>query len=544
MDGQRMHILYEHADAMGSVLLGMLDQFKRFSEQTVPTAAVLCTDKQLRTEADRLFTVRGDMTVRTFVTETGISEEDIYGAMLSDAVIVCTRAKTLAPESLYELMQKLSDIGKQTFVIVAGWNGLIRTKEMAHQRIEKVRKAFDFARIVEIVNVYESPQEGFVRFEEAADRIADSISARWRQLHMEQEENLYGYVKKQVRAFYQRSRIKIRETLERINSAETVVMYKEASYLVSFGNLAVNLQDVAEEVGEAAKGISYGMFCEEETGDFIEDIFNRSGVQAQKFAKKYLLEELQKRLDRCRKRSDEKIQLAIRGRISECMREMQGICERMYGLPFLPRESLDRLCAACQNKDPLQQIAERYDAIPEKLIDDVAERIPAKVREYAYELTIPVKVRDSAKEVLEKLRRKYLDEEESDETGTKEHTDGTEEGQPEQTGEESAEAKTPESALEQVGEEAQNRKETSGEDEGMNEASRMLEAFREDIKGLIAYSQTACVSIAWKCADSIRKDIEEFTKRELKCYFGGIISEMEAMEAAMNDLLSAYSLEV
>ena len=67
MDKSRINLLCKHIDIMDIKLISMIESFKNYSEKTIPCVSVLCTENELRSEVDRLFTVREDMIVNSFV---------------------------------------------------------------------------------------------------------------------------------------------------------------------------------------------------------------------------------------------------------------------------------------------------------------------------------------------------------------------------------------------------------------------------------------------------------------------------------------------
>ena len=110
--------------------------------------------------------------------------------MLCDALVVCTRAKNIAPKGLYDLLKHISCLEKQVFVVLAGWESIERNVAMAKARSERVSVEFEFARIMDVTCVFNTPCEGFSSWDNAFDSLAFHFSEKCEMLHHDQDERV------------------------------------------------------------------------------------------------------------------------------------------------------------------------------------------------------------------------------------------------------------------------------------------------------------------------------------------------------------------
>lgn len=527
MDNIRMNILFEHIGMMDNKLVAMLENYKNYSEQTRPTICVLCSDNKLRAEVDKAFTVREDMYIDVIVTSEEVTGDVKYKALLSDALVVCTRAKNIAPKGLYDLVKHISKLDKQMYVILAGWESIERSEKMAKSRSERVAVEFDFARIMDVTNVFSTPCGGFSTWDNAFDSLSLHLSEKFEVLHNNQDEKIYSYLLKYIEDFYTSARTEINKEIAILNNAERVVMAKQNYYGVRFSNLAVSVQNVVDSVRASIDDVSYYDIVDDEKNETLTDIYTRSGVEAQKYAKSFLIQEYKKRVNSLKDNSNEKVRIDNESCVAECINEMDALRCDISKLNYLPEYLVERLKTECEERSELEKIINRYETSAKTLIDNILVRIPAKVGEYRYEMKYSVEARDTGKDLLGMAKnaiRDFLSEEKNSESdSSKEESNKTNS------------VKIP--SDEDIKKEIQKG---VGED---NDESLMLDRFQSDIEQLIFYSRNACGEMAQDCAKIIKQDMEMFAESILKIYFGSIIKEIQSMQTEMSKILEEYYLE-
>ena len=541
MDNIRMNTLFEHIGMMDKKLVSMLENYKNYSEQTRPSICVLCSDNNLRAEVDKTFTVREDMSIDVFVTSEEVTDEMKFKALLSDAVVVCTRTKNIAPKGMYDLVKHISKLDKQMYVILAGWESIERSEKMAKSRSERVSVEFEFARIMDVTNVFSSPCEGFSTWDNAFDSLSLHLSEKYDVLHNNQDEKVYNYLLKYIEDFYTSARTEINKEIAILNNAERVIMAKQDYYGVRFSNLAVSVQDVVDSVRASIDDVSYYDIVDDEKNETLTDIYTRSGVEAQKYAKNFLAQEYKRRVNSLKDNSNEKVRIDNESCVAECINEMDALRCDISKLNYLPEYLVEQLKTACEERSELEKIINRYETSAKTLIDNILSRIPAKVGEYRYEMKYSVEARDTGKDLLGMAKNAIRDF----------FSDGKKE--PSDTDKNDSEKKNSEAdSSKEENKKANSAKITSDEDikkeiqKGVgedNDESLMLDRFQSDIEQLIFYSRNACGEMAQDCAKIIKQDMEMFAESILKIYFGSIIKEIQGMQTEMSKILEEYYLE-
>lgn len=515
MDDLRMNRLFEHIDKMDKDLVSMLENYKNYSEQKMSTVCVLCSDNKLRAEVDKVFTIRENILVNVIVTSEDIATDDKYKAMLCDAVVVCTRAKNIAPKGLYDMVKHISQLDKQVFVILAGWESIERNEKMAKSRAERVSVEFDSARIMDVTNVFNMSCEGFKNWEDAFNSLGLYFCEKYEALHLEQDEKIYNYLMRYIDDFYTNARTKINRESAILNNAEKIAMAKQDYYVVRFSNIAVSVQDVVDTIRNSLEDVSYYDIVDDDKNESLTDKYSRNGSEAQKYAKFFLTNEYKKRVDKLKNNSNEKVKTDNETCVAECVNEMNALADDLLKLTYIPGGMVDKFRTICNETEELEKIVKRYELSSKILLENVTDRIPAKVGEYRYEMKYSVEVRDKGKEFwgITKSAIKDLLSEERESEPTDDSTD--------------------EKRIDLIEENIGNE-----DDDAM-----MLDKFQNDVEQLIFYSRNACGEMAQDCAKNIKQDMEKFANSILKIYFGNIIKEIESMQNEMSKILEEYYLE-
>lgn len=510
MDDLRMNKLFEHIDKMNKCMISMLENYKKFSEQKIPTVCVLCSDNKLRAEVDKAFTNRTDLCIDVIITSEDINDNDKYKVVMCDALVVCTRAKNIAPKGLYDIMKYISHLDKQIFVILAGWESIERNEKMAKLRAERVSVEFESNRIMDVTNVFNASCEGFKTWDNTFDSLALYFLGKFEMLHFDQDEKIYNYLLRYLENFYMNARTEINKEIAILNNFEKLVMAKQDYYGVRFSNLSVSVQDVVDSVRGLIEDVSYYDIIDDDRNETLTDIYSRSGVEAQKYAKEFLAKEYKKRVNVLKNNSNEKVRADNERCVMECINEMSALLDEISKLSYLPKDLVDSLRVACDEKNELERIVNCYESSTKTLIDNILDRIPAKVYEYRYQMKYSIEIRDTGKE-LWGLGKNVIKDCLSDDT-------------------------------KDIASEELREKIEKGICEEDNK-SLMLDRFQSDIEQLICYSQNACGEMAHDCAKNIKQDMEKIADSILEIYFGAIIKKIENMQIEMDKILEEYYLE-
>lgn len=243
-----MDVLYKQARNMDSSLIDILDNYKNFSESTQPVVTVLCTDNKLRQDMDMLFSSRSDVIAKVYGTYDEQAKENEYNTLLSDVVVVCTKAKTISPKGLYDAVQAINKVNKPIYVLLAGWESLPKTPEMLKQRAERVNTEFMFARIIDVTNVFSKPANGMELYEDAVQSLCLHFNQNRERMHADQDEALYKYVKAYVADYYTRARTEINDEISKLNDCEGKVVAKQNYYKTKFTFLEVRFQEIVDKI--------------------------------------------------------------------------------------------------------------------------------------------------------------------------------------------------------------------------------------------------------------------------------------------------------
>ncbi len=539
MEDLRMNRLFNHIDKMDKDLVSMLENYKNYSQKKTPTICVLCSDNKLRAEVDKAFTPKSDLCIAVVVTSEEVNEEEKNIAILCDAIVICTRAKNIAPKGLYDLVKYISRFDKQLFCILAGWESIERSTKMADTRAERVLAEFPFSRIVSVTNVFSESCDGFTTWDNAFDSLTSYFCEKFELLHRGQDEKIYNYILEYVEDFYTNVRTKINKEIAGLNKAERTAMTKQDYYVVRFSNLAVNVQEVVDSVRTSIEDVSYYDIVDDETNENLTDIYSRSGVEAQKFAKAFLIKEYSKRIAKLKDHSNEKFRMNIENCLEECVNEMDALLGEISKLKFLPQSLVKSLKMACEEKKDLEKILDRYESSATTLIDAILNRVPAKVGEYRYEMGYSIEVIDTGKDLLGIAKNTIKDlMAENEKDDDKQRKEVFYKAVLNNAGIKIEKTKTTDGSIDEMSRE---RIEKVNDDE--NDESLMLDRFQSDIEQLIFFSRNACGEMAQDSARIIKQDLEEFAEGVLKLYFGAIIKEIECMQTEMSKICEEYYLE-
>lgn len=501
MDEQRMAFLYKQAQSMDSSLIDMLDNYKRYSESTQPVVAVLCTDNKLRQDMEMLFSSRSDVIAKVYGTYDEQAKENEYNTLLSDVVVVCTKAKTISPKGLYDAVQAINKVNKPIYVLLAGWESLPKTPDMLKQRVERVNTEFMFARIVDVTNVFSKPMNGMELYEDAVQSLCLHFNQNRERLHADQDEALYKYVKTYVADYYTRARTEINEEISKLNECEGKVIAKQNYYKTKFTFLEVRFQEIVDKIKRELDDISYYDISDISSGQTLSEIYNESGSKAQTCAKKYIIEEMQRRIRLLDEKKDNSIQMAAESIVVECLSETTGICDNISKMKYISETDIALLRETCQNDDDISKIPMRYGEYMNVYLEEVIKRVPAKVNEYEYGMNSSIKLRDIGKKASD-YAKSLISEQDVD--------------------------------LEDV--------KLAPEKTADSDNALMINKFQKDVEGMIQNAQNSVLAMAQDSLRNIKKDIEQTCSDILRKYFEGIYQSIVTISTNMEKTLSEFNM--
>lgn len=503
MDEQRMDVLYKQVQNMDSSLIDILDNYKKYSESTQPVVTVLCTDNKLRQDMDMFFSSRSDIIAKVYGTYNEQAKENEYNTLLSDVVVVCTKAKTISPKGLYDAVQAINKVNKPIYVLLAGWESLSKTPEMLKQRAERVKTEFMFARIVDVTNVFSKPANGMELYEDAVQSLCLHFKQNFKRLHADQDEALYKYVKAYVADYYTRARTEINNVISKLNDCECKVVAKQNYYKTKFIFLEVRFQEIVDKIKREIDDISYYDITDDSGDQTLSEIYKEGGSKAQTYAKKFIIEEMQRRIRQLDEKKDNFIRMSAESIVAECLSEMMGICDHVSKLKYISETDIVLLREICQNDDDISKIPIRYGEYMNVYLEEVIKRIPAKVKEYEYGMNSSIKVFDIGKKAS-KYAKDLISEKDDD---------------------------------------YENPENSAPEKQDDNDDAMMINKFQNDVEGMIQNAQNSVLAMAQDCLRNIKKDIEQTCSDILKKYFEGIYKTLVTISANTEKTLSEFDME-
>ncbi len=518
MEENKKNSLRKHYDSMGLELTSLIDKYCQFVDEPVPRISIVCTDMNVRYEASKALTERDDVFFQTYLASEEINIEDQNSIIFCDAIIVCTRAKNIAPKGLYDLLKQIEKYDKPIYVVLAGWSNLPRSKTMADDRRNKAFKEFEFVRIVEIYNVFSEAIEGYFLWDDISNKIMSNILVNFKSFREHQSEYIFRYLKQNVRDFYDHSRLEIYDILKSLNKDEEKAVAKQDYYNIVFKNLSVSIQDIENSVGQISSDISF-YDISNDNGEKLTEIYSRSGMEAQKTAKDYLKNELVHRAKKIQGNYDDKIKIDVLNCVNDCVNEMSNYANEISKRKYISEELSSKLLSYCQDEDKLQILVERYSDSHLDLIEDFCEKIPSVIDRYVFEMNLINQTRDDGKKILEFVNKQVI-------------SFFTDENNGDDEGEYSIEEDNKEKELE----------ETILRNASIDELLT-VDHFQADIEHLLMYSNFACEELAHKCSENIKKDIVSFTERTLNLYFSEIIQCIESIQIELRKTIDDYYLE-
>lgn len=499
-----MNLLYKQSNNMSSSLLDTLDRYRCFSESTEPVISVICADSTLRQEMEIQFAARNDVVAKVYGSFNDEASKNIYDILLSDVAIVCTRAKTILPLDLRDIVKEISGVKKPVYVFLAGWEAMPRTPEVQGQRIERAKTEFEFADVIGLKNVYSETANGLTSFEEAVQLLCSRFIEGFEKNHADQDEKMYQYVKKHVKDYYDNARYEINEIIIKLNKYESAVIAKQKYYMSKFSFLENRFDELADKIEIEIKDISYEDITDEESGKTLSEIFSEDIAAAQSFAKKYVSGEIQRRITQLNTADNCKSVTAPADSIAtECANEMAKICDEVSVLAkkYVNANDIYALKEACENSEELFTLSNRYGDFMSIYIEDTIKHVPARVKAYDYHTNAP-------KKIMEFIANSIASEESED----------------------------------LVTKNTEDKIKLIEEANGSSDPESVIQNFRSDVDDMILSAKDAVTVAARERLKTVKMDIEQVCSETVKKYLGTINKELGTISTDLDKALSEYKM--
>lgn len=502
MDDIRLDMISKHINEMDSSLVDMIKRFIGFTKNAKPKIAVICADNRLRVEMEQIFTVRTD--VDAIVYSVNSEDGNTYDLMLTDAAVAVINALQIAPKGLYDTIKKLSEISKEFYILLGGWESLPKTPEMLASKSKRIPQEFPFAKIVSVSSFYGKKLDGFFFAQEAADKCADHILASFERQHSAQSEALYSWLKKRIANFYDKCNKQIdKEALMVINSSRKIAA-KQERFALEFTHSAVSMQNLVELASKRMSGITIAEL-EDACGDL--DSMARGDVHsAQRSAKRALAQLLLKALDSCLGDSDNPVRIKSQAIADDCINEMEIINAEIQNATYVSVEFKENFSKEVGDTTDLDRIVNKYDGIARLTLERARERIPAVVKSYRYTFKPDVMAR--VHDVGGNLLKTIID------------------------GSNNNDGKLP---IILNGDDNLNEKESF--------AQAKVDCFFADTENMITESISSASNVIYECGREVTGEINEYSAQMIKGYFGRITALLEHIGKYLDALHDSYILE-
>lgn len=524
MDEIRLDLISKHINEMDSGLVDMIKRFTEFTKREKPRIAVICSDNRLRMTMEQLFTVRTD--IDAAVCTINSEEDNIYDLMLTDAAVAVTNALQIAPEGLYGTLKKLSEVSKEIYVLLGGWDSMPKTPEMLASKSERVPEEFPLSKIVSVSSFYSKKLDGFLLEQEAVDKCADHTLISFKRQHSAQSESLYSWLKKSIADFYADCNRQIdKEVLMTINSSRKLAA-KQGRYELAFTHSAVSMHNLAELASKRMSDITVDELDEACGG--LDSMARGDIRSAQRSAKRALAQLLLKALDSCIGDTDNPVRIKSQATADDCISEMEIINADIQNAVYISTELKEKISKEVGDTTDLDKIVNKYDEIAQLTLKRARERIPAVVNSYRYTLKpdLMVKARETGDSLLNLIKNRNSDSESiririADDDPLKSLTD----------------------AVSDVGEETADNSVGGSSNEKADPNNAKVDCFFADTEKMITECISGASNVIYECGKEVAAEINEYSAQMLKGYFGRISAHLEHIGKYLEALHDSYILE-
>lgn len=381
----KLHIASEYMDAE---LITEIQQFEDYSFRTKPIVTILCSENRLRMNVNNLVTDIND--VDFYVCGT-YNDEDLAEAMnkalYSDAVIANTTALKLAPKGLYDVLESISKVDKEVYLILSGWASLPKTKELSESKIKKVLEEFPFAKINVCKNVYDKPLEGFYSTDELLSNYVAKILSNYEHTHKTQENALYKKLYKKIRSFCGLLADNIRSETILFDNLQAVMEFKKRRYEITFSNNTVNVSEassiIESNINQLSKDeIIYGI--EKEMGISAQNAIKDDPVTAQNIAKKYVADTIISTIDDYINHDNSSITNKADAKISALADDLSSVLSKINKCKFIDLSKREELLELIGKTEKLNENADYIGCSFSEVLEKIKRVIEPKILSFDF----------------------------------------------------------------------------------------------------------------------------------------------------------------
>lgn len=386
MDQERMEKLFRGQEYMEAELLTKLQSFNRFTENTVPVITILCTENRLRMNMDKLAANVGQAEIHVYGTSDGI-EEALEKAMYSDAVFVNTLALKIAPEGLYKILKELSELEKEVYFILSGWESLPKTSELCKKKMLQVDIEFPFSKILMCRNVFIKPLEGFFPIEDVIAEYTERCVNSFSKAHIVQEEALYKKLRNDVNCFRENLCVEIQREQGIIMQIQQIMLAKQKRYEIIFPHATVGINDALERFERSLTAINIDdvlFHIEKENNCPARETFASDSSQVQRSAKYYVSQFMTESMDRYLEKGTSTLDTQNGKKVSDAVNDLLSVSAKLKECRFIDKYEVEELTAAIERSGKLVSQADSYSQSLAFIFDKVRNSIEAKIMAFQF----------------------------------------------------------------------------------------------------------------------------------------------------------------
>lgn len=381
----KLHIASEYMDAE---LITEIQQFEDYSFRTKPIVTILCSENRLRMAVNNLVTDIDD--VDFYVCGT-YNDEDLSEAMnkalYSDVVIANTTALKLAPKGLYDVLESISKVDKEIYLILSGWASLPKTKELSDSKTKKALEDFSFAKINACKNAYDKPLEGFYSTDELLNDYVAKILLNYEHTHKTQENALYKKLYKKTRDFCSLLSDNIRSEAILFDNLQTVMEFKKRRYEITFSNNTVNVSDASSTIESNINQLSKDEVIysiEREMGISAQNALKDDPVTAQNIAKKYVAETIISTIDDYINNDNSSITNKADAKISAVADDLTSVLSKINKCKFVDLSQREELLGLIDETEKLNANSDYIGCSFSEVLVKIKKVIEPKILSFEY----------------------------------------------------------------------------------------------------------------------------------------------------------------
>jgi len=381
----KLHIASEYMDAE---LITEIQQFEDYSFRTKPIVTILCSENRLRLTVNNIVTDIDD--VDFYVCGT-YNDEDLAEAMnkalYSDVVIANTTALKLAPKGIYDVLESISKVDKEVYLILSGWASLPKTKELSESKIKKALEEFPFAKINVCKNVYDKPLEGFYSTDELLSDYAAKILSNYEHTHKTQENALYKKLYKKIRNFCGLLADNIRSEAILFDNLQAVMEFKKRRYEISFSNNTVNVSEASSTIESNINQLSKDEIIysiEKEMGISAKNAIKDDPVTAQNIAKKYVADTIISTINDYINHDNSSITNKADAKISALADDLSSVLSKINKCKFIDLSQREELSELIGETEKLNANADYIGCSFSEVLEKIKRVIEPKILSFDF----------------------------------------------------------------------------------------------------------------------------------------------------------------